>query len=111
MIDIASEQLISLAEAAGMLPCGRKGRYPNVKTVYAWTTNGCRGILLATVQLAGRRATSKEAVHRFIQALTAAASTPRPATGRRADNTREAALEAELDRLGVSTESREVSRG
>lgn len=102
MIDIANEQLISLAEAAQMLPCGRKDRYPNVKTVYAWTKNGCRGILLATVQLAGRRATSKEAVHRFIQALTAAAGTKPPKSGRRSDNKRQAAIEVELDRLGVN---------
>lgn len=111
MIDIASEQLISLAEAAGMLPCGRKGRYPNVKTVYAWTIHGCRGIVLETLQLAGRRATSKEAVHRFIQALTAAAGTPRSVTGRGATTSRQAELEAELDRLGVKADDREVSRG
>lgn len=101
MINIASEQLISLAEAAGMLPCGRKGRYPNVKTVYAWTTHGCRKILLASIQAGGRRVTSKEAVQRFIQELTAAAGTPRSTPGRRATTARDAEIDAELDQLGV----------
>ncbi|MCE9604773.1 MAG: DUF1580 domain-containing protein [Planctomycetia bacterium] len=102
MIDITNEQLISLAEAAEMLPCGRKGRYPNVKTVYAWTiNNGCRGVVLESLKCAGRRITSTQSVERFLQALTAASGTPRPVNGRRTSTVRDAEMAAELDRLGV----------
>lgn len=101
MIDIANEQLISLAEAAEMLPSGRKGRHPNVKTIYAYTRNGCRGVVLSSAQAGAKRVTSKEAVQRFIQELTAAAGTARSTSCRRATATRDADIDDELDRLGV----------
>jgi len=101
MIDIENEELISLAEAAGMVPSGRKGRSPDVKTVYLWTTAGCRGVVLETVQIAGRRGTSKEAVRRFLQELTAASNTGKQPRRARPNEARNQAAEAELDRLGV----------
>lgn len=101
MIDVGSEQLISLAEAAGLLPCGRKGRSPDVKTVYAWTTNGCRSVVLESVQIGGRRCTTREAVLRFIAALTAASGVGTQPSRRRSNEVDDRAIEAELDRLGV----------
>lgn len=101
MINIESEELISLAEAAGMVPSGRKGRSPDVKTVYAWTTGGCRGVVLESLQAAGRRVTSKEAVRRFIHELTAASRPGRAPSRGRPSEARNRAVEAELSRLGV----------
>lgn len=101
MIDIENEELISLAEAAGMVPSGRKGRSPDVKTVYLWTTAGCRGVVLSSVQAGGRRCTSKQAVLRFIQELTAASTAGKQPRRARPNEARNRAAEAELDRLGV----------
>lgn len=101
MIDIQKEELVSLAEAAASMPCGRKERSPDVKTLYAWTKNGCRGVVLESVQIGGRRCTSKEAICRFIESLTAQAALPQCRNGKRADDVRQKELEAELDRLGV----------
>lgn len=101
MIDIENETLISLAEAAALLPCGRKGRHPDVKTLYAWTKNGCRGVVLESVQIGGRRGTSREAVRRFVEALTTKSGLPRRPSSHRAETTRQATLQDELARLGV----------
>jgi len=101
MIDIENETLISLAEAAALVPCGRKGRSPDVKTVYAWTTGGCRGVVLESLQAGGRRATSKEAVRRFIAALTAGTISTQRQVGQRPNATQEAAVNAELTKLGL----------
>ncbi|MBA4017296.1 MAG: hypothetical protein C0483_08995 [Pirellula sp.] len=100
MIDIENEVLISLAEAAALVPCGRKGRNPDVKTLYAWTKNGCRGVVLESVQLGARRGTSREAIRRFVEALTAKAGCPQMSSKKEAEHNRRA-LESELDRLGV----------
>ena len=101
MIDIENETLISLAEAAAIVPCGRKGRTPDVKTVYSWTTNGCRGVVLESVQIGGRRGTSKEAVRRFIEAMTAESGASKQSLRRPPNTSRQAAIVAELERLGV----------
>ena len=101
MIDIRNEELMSLAEAAATMPCGRKERSPDVKTLYAWTKNGCRGVVLESVQIGGRRCTSKEAICRFVDSLTAQAAMPQCRAGKRVDDARQKELEAELDRLGV----------
>jgi len=72
-IDIASEEVISLADAARSLPARRGGKRPHVSCLYRWTTSGCRGIVLESVQIGATRCTSKEALDRFFAALTAAA--------------------------------------
>lgn len=58
-------------EAAQLLPARRAGKKPRVQTLYAWTTDGCRGVILESVQVDATRCTSKEAMARFIAALTA----------------------------------------
>jgi hypothetical protein len=69
-IDLASEQLISLREAATLLPRRRKGRRPHISCLYRWTTAGCRGIVLESVSVGGTRCTSREAIARFIWRLS-----------------------------------------
>jgi hypothetical protein len=73
MIHTASETVISLTEAAKILPKRRGGKRPNVCTVYRWTSDGCRGVVLESVQIGGTRCTSREALDRFFAALTAQA--------------------------------------
>lgn len=74
MIDISSEKVVSLSEAASLVPRRRAGKKCNTATVYRWTTIGLRGITLESIQIGGTKATSVEAMQRFFDALTSAAS-------------------------------------
>lgn len=60
MIDVASERLMTLHEAAALLP----GR-PSVATLWRWRTKGARGRRLESVALGGKVFTSAEAIQRF----------------------------------------------
>src|SRR5271157_3609308 len=71
VIDSASETLISLADAAGELPRRRRGRKTHVSTLFRWTTSGCRGVVLESLQCGGTRCTSREALQRFFERLSA----------------------------------------
>ena len=70
MIDSSSETLLSLAEAASSLPRRRAGKKTHVSCVYRWTTKGCRGVVLESVQIGGTRCTSREALARFFDRLS-----------------------------------------
>ena len=70
MIDIDSEQLLTLAEAAREVP-GRR----HAGTLSRWWRKAVHGVRLETVLVGGRRFTSLEAIRRFIERL----SEPRPA--------------------------------
>jgi hypothetical protein len=63
MIDPMSETLWSMDQAAEFLHASRS-------KVYSWTIHGCRGVTLESVQLGTRRHTTKEAVGRFVTALS-----------------------------------------
>jgi hypothetical protein len=69
-IDASVEQLISLREAARMLPRRRRGKRPHISCLYRWTTTGCQGVILESVMVGGTRCTSREAVGRFIMCVT-----------------------------------------
>lgn len=76
MLDIQSEQLVSLTAATQLLPRRRKGLRPHVATLYRWSQRGCRGVILETVQVGGTRCTSLEALQRFCNRLSTGASGP-----------------------------------
>ena len=100
MIDPNSEALLSLADAAGTLPRRRGGKKPHVSCVYRWTTSGCRGVILESIQIGGTRCTSREALARFFEALTYADSPgPRRSPARR--QRAAAAAQRELQQEGV----------
>lgn len=69
MLQVGTEQLITLTEAARLLPRRRKRRRVNVSTLYRWATKGLRGARLETVQVGGTRCTSREALDRFFASL------------------------------------------
>ena len=75
MIDLKSETVISLSQAAkhSTLPRRRAGKRPHVSTLYRWSRHGCRGVVLETIQFGGTLCTSLEAIQRFANRLTAAA--------------------------------------
>ena len=103
-IDISSESLISLADAAASLPRRRAGKKTHVSCVYRWTQLGCRGVLLESIQIGGTRCTSKEAIARFFGTLTAQADhqpvVPAPGHSRKRRQQIEAA-ERRLTAAGV----------
>jgi hypothetical protein len=69
-IDPLSEQVITLADAARLCPRRRGGKRPHVSCIYRWTTSGCKGVVLESIQIGGTRCTSREALARFFEALT-----------------------------------------
>ena len=72
MIDIQSEELITLSEAAKFVPRRRRGRKVSTSTIYRWASkSGLRGVRLSTIRAGGALCTSVEALQRFFDALTA----------------------------------------
>ncbi len=70
MIDANSEHLVSLTDAAKLLPARRGGKRPHVSCIYRWTVSGCKGIKLESLQVGGTRCTSREALGRFFERLS-----------------------------------------
>ena len=102
MIDPNTEHLISLAEAARLLPRRRAGKRPHVSCIYRWTTSGCKGVVLESLQVGGTRCTSREALARFFEALTHGGRGDRPAVRSVARRERAAAAAAKaLEDMGV----------
>ncbi len=99
MIDISLEETFSLTEAAKRLPCRRKGKRPNVATLYRWAQAGCRGVRLETLCVGATRCTSMEALQRFFDALTAKAEPRAVAPQPRPTAQRQKAIEAAERRL------------
>lgn len=102
MIDPNVETILSLSGAAKDLPARRGGKRPHVSCLYRWTTAGCRGVVLESIQIGGTRCTSREALGRFFRRLTAASGSTSdkqqtPAARRR----HAAAAEQELIRQGL----------
>lgn len=100
MIDPTQETLLSLTQAAKLLPARRGGKRPHVSCLYRWTTAGCKGVALESIQIGGTRCTSKEALGRFFEALTHADS-PRTARSTSQRQRAAAAAERELEQQGV----------
>jgi Protein of unknown function (DUF1580) len=108
MIDHRIETVRSLTEAAAGLPRRRGGKRVNVATLYRWSSHGCRGVRLETIQIGGTRCTSLEALQRFFDRLTNPGCEPGPNEGRahqpgpvRRRERDLKAVVAELDRLGI----------
>jgi hypothetical protein len=70
MIDHTSETILTLSQAADELPRRRRGRKAHVSTVFRWSTAGCKGVVLETLQIGGTRCTSREALQRFFERLS-----------------------------------------
>jgi hypothetical protein len=99
MID--TEELLSLTEAAKLLPRRRAGKPAHVSCLYRWTQIGCRGVRLEFVQVGATRCTSREALSRFFAALSTQAEPsliPPPPTAA-LTATRRKAIEAAEKRL------------
>ncbi|MBN2025123.1 MAG: DUF1580 domain-containing protein [Pirellulales bacterium] len=63
-----------------MLPARRAGKRPHVSCLYRWSTAGCKGEVLETLQVGGTRCTSREALARFFRRLSRGLPADRPET-------------------------------
>ena len=70
MIDIGTETLITLSQVAAEMPRRRQGKRVSVVTIWRWTKRGSHGILLESIETPSGKVTSREALARFLQALT-----------------------------------------
>jgi len=70
MIDPNNEEVLSLSATTKELPARRGGKKPHVSCIYRWTTIGCKGVILESIQIGGTRCTSLEALGRFFEKLT-----------------------------------------
>ena len=75
MIDIDTEDLLSLAAAARTLPPLRQERPVNKATLFRWAVNGLKAtdgtvVKLDAIRVGARWVTSRQALARFIQAMS-----------------------------------------
>lgn len=108
MIDLRTEQVVSLAEATQHLPNGRGGKKLHLTTVHRWASIGVLPpnkddprIILETIRVGGTRCTSIEAIQRFCEHLTGGQDAP--IAPRTTSSRRHAAekAERELSRAGI----------
>jgi hypothetical protein len=71
-INISTETLIPLIQAAAHLPRRRRGRKASASTLHRWATRGLRGVVLESLQVGGTRCTSLAALQRFFDKLSIA---------------------------------------
>jgi hypothetical protein len=69
-IVLGCDTIVSLTQAAGLIPPRRRGRKTSVSTLFRWSTSGCLGIVMPTIQCGGTRCTSVEAIQWFFEQLT-----------------------------------------
>ena len=96
-----NEHVLSLSDAIRSIP-RRNGRRVHLATMYRWTSVGCRGVVLDSIQCGRTRCTSREALERFFSRLSAASgkvTSDSPVTPTRRDHL--AAVEQELDESGI----------
>jgi hypothetical protein len=99
MIEILRESLVTFGEAARALPSRQLGKRIHPSTLYRWAVRGIRGQRLEVVRIGGTLYTSREALHRFTERLTAAPVGFRPTTPSK--NHAVEAVEGTLDSLGL----------
>jgi hypothetical protein len=99
MAEIFHESLMTLSEAARALPGRRQGKHAHPSTLYRWAVRGIRGQRLEVVRIGGTVYTSRQALERFAERLTAAPGGFPPTTPSR--NPAIEAVEGTLDCLGL----------
>jgi Protein of unknown function (DUF1580) len=102
MIDSTREQLIALSDVPKHLPARRGGKKVHVSSVFRWAQRGCKGVKLEALQAGGTKVTSAEALQRFFEKLTAAASgEPLPVRSSAAQSRAIKSAAAELESAGI----------
>jgi hypothetical protein len=104
MIDPLTETLLSFPQAAELFAPYREGKPAHVSRLHRHRLYGYRGVYLEAMRQGGQWVTSKEAVARFMAALTAKLDEKcvnRPGSSDAALRARRERNEQELDALGV----------
>jgi hypothetical protein len=75
VIDIASESVLSLTQAASLFPPGRNGARPTIGCFTRWILKGVKGpngqlVRLEALRLGSKWVTSRETIQRFAERLT-----------------------------------------
>ncbi len=92
MIDLTTETILTLRDVVRELPT-MDGKKPHLSTVWRWMSDGVQGRVLEHVRIGRRICTSREALHRFMNAPTVASNSP-STVRTRTTKQREAAIEA-----------------
>ncbi len=109
-IILGRDTIVTLTQATALVPPRRRGRKTSVSTFFRWSTHGCRGLLLPTLQCGGTRCTSVEAVQWSFEHLTelsrthcARVETARVSASRSPSQRRRSSEEAakRLERMGA----------
>jgi hypothetical protein len=109
MLDITTEDTLTLSDASKILPRGRNGARPQLSTLLRWALDGVHGldgrlVRLEAVRLGRKWVTSRQALQRFVGALTPAprdnsASPPTRTPRQRQQASERAARRLEADRI------------
>ena len=105
VIDLANETVVSLKEAAKLVPGRKPGKRAHVSTLHRWALNGCDGIKLETLRLGGVLVTSVEALQRFAEECSRGEGASAGAVTIRTNRARQRAIaqaERELDAAGIN---------
>ena len=102
--ELLNEEIISLATAAKMLPGSRGAKHVSPATMFRWCSDGITSaagerVRLEHIRAGGRLLTTKQAMMRFLEALTAVpdAAPVRSPAQRRRDSQKAA---KELEKMG-----------
>lgn len=99
MIDISSEELITLSQAAQHCPPRRHGKRPHPQTLLRWAKHGIDGIQLEVLLCGNTTCTSLPALQRFFVRLAEAANLH--AARQAPPAASNANVDARLDELGL----------
>jgi hypothetical protein len=69
--DLRDDTPLSLLDAAALLGTFT-GKKPHVSTLWRWCLKGCKGVVLESICIGGKRFVTAAAIERFIEASTAA---------------------------------------
>lgn len=99
-IDLTREAPITLNDAVKLFPKNARGKHVHASQLYRYASRGLRGVVLETVQAGAKKCTTRAAVFRFFERLTAAsAGTPAPAAAKPSNLSK---VDAELDAEGFA---------
>jgi Protein of unknown function (DUF1580) len=108
-IDLTRETVHNFAKATQFVPPARNGKKTHISTLLRWATKGAKApdgtiVRLEALRVGSRWVTSREAIQRFMEALTPRiddeGSTPGVRTTTRRQRASDRAAE-ELDQLGL----------
>jgi hypothetical protein len=104
MIDTTAEALLSLPQAARLIPPGRSGKKTHVSTLLRWLSRGAPGpdgdhVRLEAIRVGQRWMTTRESLQRFFERLTPVDQDVEPLAPPRTATQREKAVDRASRRL------------